>query len=139
MSALFVTPSWTSRSAALSVPGRAGSFPKSRRLLGPSDFRTVYEQGFKVTTGCFVAFCLRKPGGVPAEDGPKVGFTTPRALGKAVLRNRMRRRLREAVRARLSTIDPAWRIVWNLRRGTLTAPHGQLIADVEKVFSRCSA
>lgn len=138
MSAPSVTPNWISRRTARFVADRAGSFPKARRLLKTAEYRTVYDQGFKVTTGCFVAFCWRSPGTAGVKDGPRVGFTTPRALGDAVARNRMKRRLREAVRTRLGAIDPAWRIVWNLRRGTLSAPHSQLLADVEKVLTRCS-
>jgi ribonuclease P protein component len=139
MSAPFVTPSWISRRTERFVAGRVGFFPKTRRLLRPAEFRAVYDQGFKVTTGCFVAFCWRSPGVSGADDGPRVGFTTPRALGKAVLRNRMRRRLREAVRTRLPELGPGWRIVWNLRRGTLSVPHSQLVTEVEKVLARCSA
>jgi ribonuclease P protein component len=80
-----------------------------------------------------VAFCWKSP----LADGPKVGFTTPRALGKAVVRNRMRRRLREVVRVRLSQLAPEWRIVWNLRRAALTAPVEKLAGEVERVFERC--
>src|SRR5512145_664232 len=119
MSAPFVTRSWTSRKAASLVPSGAGSFPKTRRLLKPGEFRNVYNQGFKMASSCFVAFCWRNTGEETEVQGPRVGFTTPRALGKAVLRNRMRRRLREVVRSRLVRLDPAWRIVWNLRRGAL--------------------
>jgi ribonuclease P protein component len=80
-----------------------------------------------------VAFCWKSP----QADGPKVGFTTPRALGKAVARNRMRRRLRELVRLHLPTLAPEWRIVWNLRRGALEASPTRLAGEVARVFERC--
>ena len=80
----------------------------------------------------FVAFCWKG-----AADGPKVGFTTPRALGKATLRNRMKRRLRETIRRRLWSLGPEWRIVWNLRRASLQTPQAQLDGEVERVFQRC--
>jgi RNase P protein component len=51
----------------------------------------------------------------------------------------MKRRVREVVRKRLSALDPAWRIVWNLRRVALVAPLPQIESEVEKVVSRCSA
>jgi ribonuclease P protein component len=116
----------------------AGAFPKSRRLLRPAEFRTVYDRGFKVPSSCFVAFCWKEPAGPDAAQGPRVGFTTPRALGKAVARNRMRRRVREVVRTRLGSVPPPWRIVWNLRRAALSAPSAQLASEVEKVLARCS-
>jgi ribonuclease P protein component len=133
----------------ISKPGSAGSgrldFKKSRRLLNPAEFREVYDQGFKVPCTCFVAFCLNvavAPGEASSPSpcsGPRVGFTTPRALGKATLRNRMRRRLRETVRRNLPKLDPSWRIVWNLRRASLSAPQSLLDSEVEKVFQRCKA
>ena len=134
----FVTP--TASPAPGGARGASGpvhgeGFPKSRRLLQPAEFRQVYDQGLRIPTRHFVAFCWASPG----EDGPKVGFTTPRALGKAVKRNRMRRRLRELVRVNLSRLDPHWRIVWNLRRATLTATSAELRADVERILERCGA
>lgn len=116
-----------------SDPARREAFPKSRRLLTPAEFRQVYTEGMRIPTRHFVAFCWA----APDADGPKTGFTTPRALGKATRRNRMRRRLREVVRKQLSRLDPHWRIVWNLRRATLTATFGELRADVERVMERC--
>jgi ribonuclease P protein component len=110
------------------------AFPKARRLLRPPDFRQVYDLGFKVVCRTFVAFCWK----AAEADGPKTGFTTPRTLGKAVKRNRMRRRLRETVRRRLARLGPEWRIVWNLRRPALDAPQEVLDSEVERVFERCN-
>jgi ribonuclease P protein component len=103
--------------------------------LKPAEFRQVYDEGIRIPTRHFVAFCLSGAW----TDGPKVGFTTPRALGKAVRRNRMRRRLREVVRRELGRLGCGWRIVWNLRRAALSAPHADLAADVNRVFERCGA
>lgn len=113
-------------------------FPKSRRLLRPPDFRSVYDRGCKVPCSCFVAFCWKEPAGQESAQGPRIGFTAPRALGKAVVRNRVKRRVREVVRKRLSLIHPAWRIVWNLRRAALSAPLAQIESEVEKVLARCN-
>jgi ribonuclease P protein component len=123
-----------------SQPGaEAGSqtLPKARRLLKRAEFRQVYDQGFRVVNRTCVAFCWKVADGEPS-DGPKVGFTTTRALGKAVKRNRMRRRLRETVRRRLSRFAPEWRIVWNLRGAALDASQEQLESDVERVIARCN-
>ena len=59
----------------------------------------VYDLGTRIAGPLFAAFCLCRP----EFDGPKIGFTVPRALGNAVVRNRLRRRFREAVRFRIST------------------------------------
>jgi len=70
-------------------------------------------------------------------DGPQIGFTTPRALGKAVERNRIKRRVREAVRLELDRLNPQWSIVINPRRKALHASMEELRAEVERLFLRC--
>jgi ribonuclease P protein component len=74
----------------------------------------------------------------PAADGPRVGFTTPRALGKAVVRNRIRRRVREAVRLRLDHLSSQCSIVINPRRKALEAPFAELEREVERLFRHCN-
>jgi ribonuclease P protein component len=51
------------------------------------------------------------------NDGPdsRCGFVTSRRLGKAVERNRARRRLKEAVRLLWDLVEPGWDIVWIAR------------------------
>ena len=64
-------------------------------------------------------------------------MTVPRALGGAAVRNRIKRRMREAVRKHLHSLEPQWQIVINPRRASLAAPIGNLEREVEKLFSRC--
>ena len=74
----------------------------------------------------------------PDVDGPKIGFTAPRALGKAVVRNRIKRRVREAIRLRLNQLNPQCEIVINPRRKALNAPFAELEREVERLFARFS-
>ena len=110
-------------------------FPKSARILRTSDFRKAYSQGSRISGPYFAAFCLRIPRG--EEEGPRLGFTVPRAFGKAVMRNRAKRRLREALRVRLNEIGPQWDIVINPRRAALEAPVEELRREVDRVVARC--
>jgi ribonuclease P protein component len=129
MSALFAVPS-----KPISVDNRPSGFPKSRRILRSSDFRKVYDEGFRFSCQHFAAFCVAS---AEQQDGPKVGFTVSRAMGKAVVRNCMRRRMREVVRKELSGLAPKWRIVFNPRRPVLTAPLEAIRRDVERLFLQC--
>jgi ribonuclease P protein component len=88
-----------------------------------------------MTSRYFVAFCLREEGGMAV---PRFGFTVPRALGKAVVRNRIKRRMREAVRNRLATAPAGWTFVFNPRRTALTAPFEDLCRETGRLFTRCS-
>ncbi|MBL8230623.1 MAG: ribonuclease P protein component [Bryobacterales bacterium] len=102
-------------------------------MLRSSDFRSVYDQGTRFTCALFTAFCLSHD----RQAGPRIGFTLPRALGKAVRRNRMKRRIREAIRVRLPRIAARWDIVINPRRSALEAQWGSIEKEVERLVSRC--
>ncbi len=94
----------------------------------------MYDEGARYSCPVFAAFYIC--GSEPV--GPRVGFTVPRALGKAVVRNRIRRRVREAVRLQLDRLNPQCSIVINPRRKALDAPFPDLHREVERLFLRCS-
>jgi ribonuclease P protein component len=124
----FVTPSNPIEGAQRDWP-----FPKGARLLRRSDFREVYDKGFRVSGPYFAGICLRVEGQAKA----RIGFAVPKAAGGSVIRNRLKRRLREAVRLSLPQLEPQWNVVFQARLGALEAPFADLKREVEKLFSRC--
>ncbi len=112
-------------------------FPKSVRLLRSSDFRKVYDKGTRYSCPLFAAFCLadRERGN---GDERHLGFTTPKALGNAVRRNRIRRRMREAARLELASLSGGWCIVFNPRRKVLDCIFTDLQTEVKRLFIRCA-
>ena len=131
-----------------SVPkgNRIAGFPKSVRILRSKDFRRVYDHGARYSGPFFAAFYARRRDAegssgatVPCPGGPKIGFTVPRALGRAVVRNRIKRRVREAVCQRLDRLSPQWEIVFNPRRAAMDAPFPELTREVERLFLRCNS
>jgi ribonuclease P protein component len=84
----------------------------------------------------FAAFCLART--ASGEDtGVRLGLTVPRAVGKAVARNRIKRRLREAFRRHRAEFGPQWDIVLNPRRAALNAPFTELEQALLRVIQKC--
>ena len=90
--------------AGMGVPR---GFPRAGRLRKHSDFERVYKQGRRHFSPHMTVFFLRRAAGALPEKGSRVGFTVGRGLGGAVERNRMKRRLREAVRLRRAALEGA--------------------------------
>src|SRR5947209_18105334 len=107
LSSLAVAPVDARSSPSAPKGSRIAGFPKSVRILRSKDFRRVYEHGTRYSGPYFAAFYARQvdsgPKGAEVQvrvGGPRIGFTLPRALGGSVVRNRIKRRVREAVRQR---------------------------------------
>jgi ribonuclease P protein component len=101
--------------------------------LRRSDFLTVYEEGSRYSSPYFAMICLR----VEGQAGTKIGFATPKAVGGSVVRNRLRRRLREAVRRNMGRLGPGWAVVVQCRRAALKTPFAVLEREIERLFARC--
>ena len=56
-------------------------------------------------------------------------------MGKAVVRNRIKRRMREAVRLSLAGLTPGWDVVFNPRRGVLDAGFDRLMGEIGRLFT----
>ncbi len=76
-----------------------------------------------------MAFALRTD--APAS---RIGLTAPRALGKAVVRNRIKRRFREAARLHLPALGSGWDVVFNPRRAAYQADFAALEKEVTRLF-----
>jgi ribonuclease P protein component len=116
--------------AANSSASRRKKNPRSGRLLRHADFERVYKQGRRHFSAHMTVFYLRRAEG----EGLRVGFTVGRALGAAVDRNRMKRRLRESVRLTRPAVEPAADVVINPKKSLRTAEFSSLLAEVSRAF-----
>jgi ribonuclease P protein component len=106
------------------------------RLLHRPEFERVYKTGRRFGSPLFTAFLLRR---ADVGAGSRIGFTTPRGLGKSVVRNRIRRRLREVVRLHWTELAPGWDLVFNPRRNLLDAPTSGIESEVRRLFGNIAA
>jgi ribonuclease P protein component len=106
-------------------------FPRAARLLKHANFDQVYQQGRRLFSGDMTVFFLRRPEG---SDGPRVGFTVGRVLGGAVVRNRIKRRMRDAVRQNLAQLKAPVDVVINPKKTVLKAEFAKLLEQVGRAF-----
>ncbi len=110
---------------------RPQAFPKEYRLLRRSEFRQVYEAGQRRSAPIGVIFY--RPNGLSMT---RLGITTPTKLGGAVLRNRVKRRLREVFRLHRLSIPVGWDIVLNPRDTVATLEFSKLERELSRLFPR---
>jgi ribonuclease P protein component len=96
----------------------------------------VYDHGTRVSGPLFAAFCLARQDA--GDSAARLGLTVPRAIGGSVVRNRIKRRLREAFRLQRADLNPKWDIVINPRRTALSAPFTDLERALRKVIEKCN-
>ena len=104
---------------------RANVFPKNLRLKNASEFRVVYDKGTKRVSRSLVLFVM--PNGLSHN---RFGLTTPRKLGKAHDRNRIKRRIREILRTSRELIPAGFDVVVNPRRSANDREFGELRAEL---------
>jgi len=105
-------------------------FPRDVRLLQHADFERVYKQGKRHFAADVTVFYRFRDG----RGGIRVGFTVGRALGKAVDRNRMKRRLREAVRLQLPAVSAPVDVVLNPKKSLMKVDFSELVKEINKAF-----
>ena len=123
--------------AAAAPDGRAGpasgELPLGRLTRRP-EFLHVAGRGSRVAVPGLVLQACRRTGEAPDI---RLGLTASRKVGGAVVRNRARRRLREAARRILPAHGaPGHDYVLVARRDTATRPWSRLIGDLETALRR---
>ena len=99
------------------------------RLRRRADFKAV-AGGKRVARQAFVLQALEVSGN-SGDRPPRVGFTVTRKTGNAVVRNRIRRRLKAAVAEAGERLESATDYVVIGRRAALTLQFQRLVTDLE--------
>jgi ribonuclease P protein component len=122
--------------------------PRQTRMKRPADFRRTVRQGQRagrpsLTGHLLVPAVLVHDGPVSAADGvvrpaepAKVGFVVSRAVGTAVIRNRVKRRLRALLVEYLDVLPEGSLFVVRANPAAASARQADLAADLDLVLGR---
>jgi ribonuclease P protein component len=115
---------------------------RKHRLSRSRDFDAVYRHGRSVSTRFLTLYWFERDG----EPGdPRLGLAVPRAAGNAVVRNRIKRRLREIWRAKLDaesvplTHDYVLVVRAGLPEAAEARGHEWLVERVDEVLEKVAA
>lgn len=104
---------------------------KEYRLKNPRLFRAIYRRGESVSNNLLVLMWI------PAsEDILQAGFTVSKKIGKSVVRNKVKRRLREAFRLQIDNVARGYNYVFLARRPIVNASYQDVERAVEGLLSR---
>jgi ribonuclease P protein component len=104
---------------------------RRHRLARSEEFQRVRRQGRSWSHPLLVLLTVRNDLGCA-----RFGFLVSKRIGKAVVRNRVRRRLREAVRARLGCIAVGWDIVLIARAPIIQADFWHIGEALDSLLQR---
>jgi len=113
---------------------------RRNRLSRSRDFDAVYRHGRSVSTRFLTLYWFQRDESV---GDPRLGFAVPKAVGNAVVRNRIKRQLREIVRVKLQDRAPTNDYVLVVRQGLPEATEANgfewLEARVDEVLGKAAA
>ncbi|OGL62225.1 ribonuclease P protein component [Candidatus Uhrbacteria bacterium RIFCSPHIGHO2_02_FULL_47_44] len=107
-------------------------FPSVNRLRNEKDIKTLFAKGrsvFDVTLGIRFA-----PNNLPVTRFTVVVGT--KISKRAVVRNKIKRRIRGIVEKRLLEIKPGFDVLFLVKKETIDQTHKQLVEQIERMFKR---
>ncbi|MCP3982662.1 MAG: ribonuclease P protein component [bacterium] len=124
-------PAAAGRVASASPSKTDQRFPRSHRLTARRQYLTVYAEGRRVSSASFTLF------GMPNDVGAcRLGITATRKVGGAVVRNRIKRRLRDVFRRNSWDAAPGIDVVVNARRSLLEREPEELKREFTSAMRR---
>ena len=121
---------------AAHVPQHRGQSLSGFRLQKHADFERAYAGSRKRQSASMSWFLARQP--QPAGR-PRVGLTAGKIVGKSHERNRIKRRLREAIRRHLDLLPEGFDLILHPRRTVLTIEFTKLEAEIVRILGQARA
>jgi ribonuclease P protein component len=124
-------------SASLAGPAKRQSMVGAR-LRKHADFQRAYAAGRKKQSTSMSWFLAPQPPDDASAAGPRIGLTVGKVLGKAHQRNRIKRRMREALRRHLDLLPAGIDLILHPRRVVLTIEFAKLEAEVVRILQQAT-
>jgi ribonuclease P protein component len=105
-------------------------------MRSPEEFKRTLRAGRRAGSSAVAAHLLLTAGPVQNDTAPKVGLIVSRAVGSAVVRNRVKRRLRELMRRRTASLPGGCLLVLRAHPAAARARQADLAADLDLVLGR---
>lgn len=109
------------------------------RLRKHADYQRAYKASRKQFSPSMTYFHAPQPENECVSRlaaSPRVGITAGRVLGNAVERNRIKRRLREAIRASQALLPPGVDVILHPRRSVLQMNYAELQLEMGRIFTK---
>ncbi len=104
---------------------------RQHRLTRSRQFQEVRRRGRSWSHALLVLVALHND--VPYS---RFGFLVGKRIGKAVKRNRAKRRMREAVRSRLATVSPGWDLILVARSPIAEADYSSIKVALDSLLEQ---
>ena len=109
----------------------AENLPRTERLRKRAEFTAVQGRGRKLHSERFLVFVQPRPSSSLAP--PRLGITVSRKVGGAVVRNRVKRLVREAFRRRKALFPKGLDVVFIAKPNAATVELPELMREIEKL------
>jgi ribonuclease P protein component len=119
-------------------PGRRKTL-KGSRLRKHSDFQRAYAAARKRQSASMSWFLAAQPEADGVAPAPRIGLTAGKVLGKAHERNRIKRRMREALRRHVELLPRGFDLILHPRRAVLTMNFKKLEAEIVRILEEANA
>lgn len=103
---------------------------RQHRLKKRAAFNYVYRKGERASAGCLLLVYAK------SREGLKIGISVSKKVGNAVIRNRVKRLIREGVTPLIPRIDNRFMYVLTARESAADADYKTICSAVERAFEK---
>jgi ribonuclease P protein component len=113
--------------------------PKAHRLRDRKDYRAVYEQGIRRYSPhlTLIALFPKENQDVASIPATTFGISISKKVSKkAVVRNRIKRQIKGAIRTYLQSVDPGWKVVIVVKPKAIECKYEHFLRELEELLKQ---